>query len=206
MRLIAAGRASEVFDLGDGRVLRRFKDGGDPAREAAVMRHARAHGVPIPRVLEVQEDCLVLEHVDGPTMLADLRRRPWRAFRHARSLARLHARLHEVPFEGNRLVHLDLHPENVLLSQRGPVVIDWTNARGGDPALDVALTWVICSTAAGPAGRAFAQLFLRHVDRAAARRSLGEAIAFRLADPNVTDAERERVRRLGSGGPSRRGV
>jgi hypothetical protein len=37
MRLIAAGRASEILDLGDGRVLRRFKDAGNPARKAAVM-------------------------------------------------------------------------------------------------------------------------------------------------------------------------
>jgi hypothetical protein len=41
-RLIASGRASEVLDLGDGRVLRRFKAGGNPRREALVMRHARA--------------------------------------------------------------------------------------------------------------------------------------------------------------------
>ena len=29
MRLLAEGRASEIYDLGDGRVLRRFKAGGD---------------------------------------------------------------------------------------------------------------------------------------------------------------------------------
>jgi hypothetical protein len=34
MRVIAAGRASELFDLGDGRVLRRFKSGGDATRDA----------------------------------------------------------------------------------------------------------------------------------------------------------------------------
>jgi tRNA A-37 threonylcarbamoyl transferase component Bud32 len=135
MRLIAAGRASEILDLGDGRVLRRFKDGGDAAREAVVMLHARAHGFPVPEVFEVRDDGLVLERVDGPTMLANLRRRPWRAFREAQTLAQLHSQLHEIPFEGNRLLHLDLHPDNVLLSRRGPVVIDWSNARAGDAAL-----------------------------------------------------------------------
>jgi aminoglycoside phosphotransferase (APT) family kinase protein len=196
MRLIAAGRASEVFDLGGGRVLRRFRDGGDAAREAVVMRHAHEHGFRVPRVLEVRDDGLVLEHVDGPTMFGSLRQRPWQALHAARTLARLHAALHEIPFEGRRLLHLDLHPDNVLLSQRGPVVIDWTNARAGDPALDVALTWVIGATSAGMAGRAFTQLFLRHVDRGEARRALPDAVALRLADPNVTDAERGRVRRL----------
>jgi aminoglycoside phosphotransferase (APT) family kinase protein len=196
VRVIAAGRASEIVDLGHGRVLRRFKGHGRPAREAAIMRHADAHGFPVPQVLEVLDDGLVLEHVDGRTMLSALRRRPWQAARSARTLAQLHARLHEIPFEGERLLHLDLHPDNVLLSSRGPVVIDWTNARAGEPALDVALTWVIGATSGGLGGRAFTRLFLRHVDRDAARRALADAAAFRLADPNVTDAERARVRRL----------
>ena len=160
------------------------------------MKHARAHGFPVPEVLEVLGDALVLERIDGPTMLADLRRLPWRTVPHARTLAELHARLHEIPFEGERLLHLDLHPKNILLSARGPVVIDWTNARAGDPALDVALTWVIGVTSAGLAGHALTRLFLRHVDREAANRALPNAVAFRLADPNVTDAERTRVRRL----------
>lgn len=196
MRVIAAGRASEILDLGGGRVLRRFKRGGDPAREAAVMEHARAHGYPVPEVFEVRDDALVLELVDGPTMAADLGRRPWRLARHARTLAGLHDRLHEIPYQGGRLLHLDLHPENVLLSARGPVVIDWTNARSGDPGLDVALTWVIGATVPNLGARAFTRLFLRHVDREAARRALPEAAAYRLADPNVTDAEQARVRRL----------
>jgi hypothetical protein len=46
MRLIAAGRASEIFDLGGGRILRRFKRGGDSEHEARLMRHARSHGFP----------------------------------------------------------------------------------------------------------------------------------------------------------------
>jgi hypothetical protein len=54
--VIAAGRASEIVDLGDGRVLRRFKGGGRPAREAAIMEHARAYGFPVPQVLEVLND------------------------------------------------------------------------------------------------------------------------------------------------------
>jgi aminoglycoside phosphotransferase (APT) family kinase protein len=196
MHLIAAGRASEILDLGDGRVLRRFKEGGDAAREAAVMHHARGHGFPVPEVFEVQDDGLVLERVDGPTMLAALWRRPWRALREAQTLAQLHFQLHEIPFEGDRLLHLDLHPGNVLLAQRGPVVIDWTNARAGDAALDVALTWAICATSAGAGGRVFTKLFLRYVEREEARQALPDAVAFRLADPNVTETERDRLRRL----------
>jgi phosphotransferase family enzyme len=196
VRVLAEGRASEVLELDDGRVLRRFKAGGRPDREAEVMEHARVHGFPVPGVLEVREDSLVLERIEGPTMLAELRRRPWRLAGHARALAELHHRLHAIPFENGRLLHLDFHPDNVLLSARGPIVIDWANARAGDPALDVAMTWVICATSGGAFGRMFTRFFLRHVDHAAARRSLPEAGEWRLADPNVTDAERDRVRKL----------
>ncbi len=194
--MLAEGRASEILDLGGGRVLRRFKAGGRPDREADIMEHARAHGFPVPGVLEVLDNALVLEHLDGETMLAELRRRPWRIRGHARALAELHHRLHAIPFEGERLLHLDFHPDNVLLSGRGPVVIDWTNARAGEPSLDVAMTWVICATSGGAFGRVFTRLFLRYVDVVGARRSLPEAGEYRIADPNVTDAERDRVRRL----------
>jgi hypothetical protein len=43
VKLIASGRASEIFDLGDGRVLRRFRPGGDPEREGLFMEHARTN-------------------------------------------------------------------------------------------------------------------------------------------------------------------
>jgi Phosphotransferase enzyme family len=194
-RILAAGRASEIVDLGDGRVLRRFKQGGDPAREAELMTHALRHGYPVPRIDEVRPDGLVLEHVAGPTMAADARRRPWRFAAHARTLARLHEELHRIPMGsgGDVLVHLDLHWKNVLLSRRGPVVIDWANAGAGKAGLDPALTWVILMTSAGPTGRAFARLFSRRVD---VRSSLDDAVAYRLADRNLTPAEEGRVRAL----------
>jgi streptomycin 6-kinase len=204
VRLIAAGRASEVFDLGDGRILRRFKAGGDPDREAVVMRHAARHGYPVPTVVEVRSDALVLEYVIGRTMAADLRRRPWRLRAHAALLARLHERLHQIEAPpglpamgaGDRLLHLDLHPENVLLSHTGPVVIDWTNARSGEPAVDVAMTWLILATSGGLTGRVFLRPFLTHVSRDAAVAVLPVAAGWRVADPNVSVSERDAVRRL----------
>src|SRR5215470_15143795 len=45
------------------------------------------------------------------------------------------------------VVHLDLHPLNVILASRGPVLIDWTNARRGASAADVAATWLVLAAA-----------------------------------------------------------
>ena len=90
MKLIAEGRASEILDLGDGRVLRRFKAGGNPKREARVMEHARRHGYPVPAVHEVRADALVLELVDGPTMAADGLAKP--------ETMEAHAEAHRDPF------------------------------------------------------------------------------------------------------------
>jgi streptomycin 6-kinase len=202
--LIAAGRASEIFDLGDGRVLRRFKAGGSPEREAMVMRHARQHGFPAPDVLEVDSDSLVLERVPGMTMLQVVFRRPWTLRRNMAILAALHERLHRIAGppglegvdDGDMLLHLDLHPENVILSPTGPVLVDWTNARRGEPALDVAMTWVVAATSGGALGRLAMRLFLRHFDRAAVLAALPIAAERRISDPNVTDAERDAVRRL----------
>ncbi|TMA37195.1 MAG: aminoglycoside phosphotransferase family protein, partial [Deltaproteobacteria bacterium] len=38
--------------------------------------------------------------------------------------------------DGDQLCHGDMHPGNIMLSRRGPMVIDWTNARRGHPAAD----------------------------------------------------------------------
>src|SRR5262249_33964317 len=44
--------------------------------------------------------------------------------------------------DGTALCHGDFHLGNVLLSQRGPLVIDWENATNGHPLADVARTLV----------------------------------------------------------------
>ena len=187
------GRASSVTDLGDGTILR---VGGHPEREAAIMELARAHGFPVPRVHEVRPDALVLERIDGPTMGQALARRPWELLLHVGTLADLHHRLHAIPFDGGSLIHFDLHPDNVIVAPQGPFVIDWTNAHGGFADADVAMTWVILETSAGLPGRLIGWLFRRRVGREMIWSGLADARAFRLADPNVTDAEKQRVRSL----------
>lgn len=73
--LLASGRDSEIFDHGPGLVLRRSRDRRSMEREAKVMRYVAEHGYPAPRVEEVRADGseLVMERIDGPTMLEALR-------------------------------------------------------------------------------------------------------------------------------------
>ena len=108
---------------------------------------------------------------------------------------------------GDRIVHLDLHPLNVMNTPDGPRVIDWANARRGDPATDVANTWSLLACGEVPGGRVDRALaaigrglllrtFLTSLDRDAALRAMPALLEWRLRDRNHTDAERERLRRL----------
>jgi aminoglycoside phosphotransferase (APT) family kinase protein len=216
MRLIASGRAADVFEMTDGRVLKRDREGRSAEHEASAMRYAAAHGFPVPEVFDASGTELVMDHVEGPTMTADLVRRPWRVRSHALLLADLHERLHRLPpprdlsprLDGDEtMVHGDLHPDNVLLSQRGPVVIDWANAGRGRGADDVALAWLILAASDMPGGRAarvlaragrtyFLDVFLDAAGREAARERLAVLGEVRLADPHVRPHEADVIRTL----------
>jgi tRNA A-37 threonylcarbamoyl transferase component Bud32 len=217
--LLAQGRAADVFDAGPGRVLRRYREGerDDAVPEAEAMEHARRHGYPVPEVYEANGRDLVMERIDGRTMMADIASAPWRVWRHGRTLADLHNRLHEIPAppgaeaplgRGERLCHFDLHPDNVLMSPGGPLVIDWSNAARGDGADDDALTWAIMATSVVPGSRVFSAIagagrdllvkaFLKGVDSDAARERLPEMAERRLAlDPHLLEPERRRLEAL----------
>jgi Ser/Thr protein kinase RdoA (MazF antagonist) len=159
--LVGRGRSADVFAYGPGEVLRRYRSPRDTEREVAAMKHARAHGFPAPAARALSDTEIVMERVDGPTMLSDMLRRPWRLPGHASTLAALHDRLHAIPGpewlpatlgDGESLLHLDLHPDNVMLSRSGPVVIDWPNAARGPAPADIAHTWLVLAYSLPPAG------------------------------------------------------
>jgi aminoglycoside phosphotransferase (APT) family kinase protein len=212
--LLASGRDSDIFDVGPGLVLRRSRRGRSMAEEARVMEHARAHGYPVPAIDQISDDGtdLVMERLDGPSMLAALGRRPWSVRRQGAVLADLHRQLHDIPApdwlpaapfgSGDRLLHLDLHPMNVILTSKGPVVIDWPNARRGDGDADLALTWVLLAAGGIPAGRVKAAVLgagraqliaglLAPFDRAAVAAQLAGVVEWKAADPNMTAAEQD---------------
>jgi uncharacterized protein (TIGR02172 family) len=54
--------------------------------------------------------------------------------------------------EGNVFCHGDFHPDNVLLSPRGPVIIDWLTGASGSAAGDLSRSVMILETSSLPAG------------------------------------------------------
>ena len=62
------------------------------------------------------------------------------------------ARLEEFQ-EDDKLCHGDFHPDNIIMSPRGPVIIDWADAAKGSPAADVARTRLLLSLGTPVEGR-----------------------------------------------------
>ncbi len=182
------------------------------------MTWLRGHEYPVPEIHHAAGRDLVMERVDGVTMLEAIDQRPWTLVSHVRTLVDLQQRLgaleapdwlrvdQRVPV-GRSVVHGDLHPMNVILGPRGPVVIDWTNAMAGPQGFDAALSYVLMATyeADGPKESigqwAFVRLFERSHGRRLVRQHLSDAAAFRLADSNLTEGERAAIiRMLGADG------
>ncbi|MFJ5926843.1 phosphotransferase [Kitasatospora sp. NPDC092948] len=192
--LIGTGRTADVWALKDGRVLRRYRDGLSADGEAEVMTHLAEHGYPVPAVwaAERPED-LIMERLGGPTMLDSLLAGTISPAAAGELLAELLRRLHEIPPRaaaraGDRMLHLDLHPDNVLLTAHGPVVIDWSTAAEGEPGLDNAMSAVILAQALhdrpdaahavlAPLLRGLPPLTDRHLAQAHARRAANPTLS-----------------------------
>ncbi len=169
---------------------------------------------------------MVIERIDGGDMVAKMAKHPWTIRRQGRVLADLHRRLHQlsapewlhdVPLgRGDRLLHLDLHPLNVMIGPKGPVVIDWANACRGDPAIDVTLAWVLMAAGEVPTGRlmgmilgracsALVQSFNDSFDLDVLKQRLREVVVWKVLDPHMSVAEQARmwavVDKIGGGTP-----
>ncbi|MFJ1595740.1 phosphotransferase [Streptomyces sp. NPDC088261] len=214
--LLGTGRSADVYAYGEGWVLRRYRVGLDAGPEAVVMEHLREHGYPVPRVRPPRPEVpreLVMERLSGPTMLETLARGGTTPEAAGAQLAGLLRRLHAVPARvgarpGDRVLHLDLHPDNVMLTPDGPVVIDWSNTEEGPPGLDLAMSALILAQVAvsGAPLAEGAGAGLVALLRAAGRVSgpgdaSGESFEDllldvrerRAANPTLSDAEREQL-------------
>lgn len=207
MELIGAGRASKVYALDERTVLRRSD--GDVGDEARAMRHVRDRGFPVPEVFDASGGDLVMERLHGPTLAADLIGGLIAPAEAAALLLDLHDRLHRIDAPdwlsssprglalGNlpgpdRMLHLDLHPENVIRASEGPVLVDWSNAAAGPAEFDAAVTWAILAgvdlAAVGVPAEAVDGVrgeLLPPLRAATSDAALALAVEFREVDPNV---------------------
>ncbi|MCC2316574.1 phosphotransferase family protein [Cellulomonas chengniuliangii] len=216
--VLAAGRDADVFALDEERVLRRYRSGRSALGEVRLMAHARSHGFPAPEVFSAQGPDLEMERLHGPTLLQAMAADEVSIADGAAVLADLHTRLHTVPMpevagDGSArsgaplasrldqcLVHLDLHPANIILTEpHGPALVDWANATIGPAGLDVAMTSVIIAEVAVDAGGAYSRaarallvafLALAGVDP---RPHLDVAAQRRAHDTTLVPGERELV-------------
>ena len=191
------------------------------AGEARTMEYLRGHGYPVPAVEDVSDDGtdLVMERIEGSSMVDVMTRRPWSIRRQGTVLASLHRRLHDVPppdflpaapvGTGDCFLHMDLHPLNVMISAEGPVVIDWPNAARGDPAIDVGLAWVLMAAAEAPTSKFIGAVlgwgrsvlvngFLAEVVPGpdVVKDRLREVVGFKVRDPNMSVAEQQAMWRV----------
>jgi uncharacterized protein (TIGR02172 family) len=132
-----AGRTGIVFERLEGRSLFARLQARPWTLFAAVRRFAELHAR--------------IHRCDAPDDLPTLRERIAGGISSAGELSDSEKRtaldyLDRLP-DGTAMCHGDFHPENVLLTPRGPVIIDWGRASRGHPLGDVACTVRLMRTA-----------------------------------------------------------
>ena len=211
--LIGIGSEWELRHYGPDHVIRTSPHGSDLSREAEALETVGSAGFPAPELSErLTPSSIVIERIDGPTMLEDLTSRPWTLNRHAKNLARLHKALGSIGApsswegvsEGESVVHLDLHPGNIKMSNGTPVVLNWGRSARGSSSFDAAVTYVILRTAESRNNRLarllisslrkrFANVFIKEFGVTEVLSHVREAAELRLLDTNLSVAEREAV-------------
>jgi aminoglycoside phosphotransferase (APT) family kinase protein len=216
--LLASGRDGDIFEFGPGLVLRKTRDGRKIEHEARIIQYVADHGYPVPAIKDVLDDgtAIVMERIDGPLMVDAMLKPPWKMPAMLKTLGDLHDQLHEIPAPewfpqlpdgGDRVVHLDLHPLNVIMSPRGPVVIDWPNAARGEGISDAALTYVLltCPTMPGPRALDIAlrpirprvgKMFAKRWWNAAFRERIAAAADLKALDKNMSPTEVDAIHNL----------
>jgi aminoglycoside phosphotransferase (APT) family kinase protein len=146
-----AGRYGIVFEhMGNGRtMLQEF--GSKPWRLSSLMRgfaklHLEMHRHSVPELPSLKERLAKRVSRITNEVPDNLRE-----FAQSAKTAAF-ARLEDLP-EDDKLCHGDFHPDNIIMSSRGPIIIDWSDTTKGNPAADVARTSILFSIGTPAEGR-----------------------------------------------------
>jgi uncharacterized protein (TIGR02172 family) len=91
--------------------------------------------------LHAQMHCLKIKGLPPQRQLLEKKIHNAKPLSETRRNATLKA-LHKLP-DDDVLCHGDFHPDNILMSSRGPVVIDWNDATQGNSQADIARTLLL---------------------------------------------------------------
>jgi aminoglycoside phosphotransferase (APT) family kinase protein len=158
-----------------------------------------------------------MQRVEGIDMLDAIPRSPKGLRGAGVQLAQLHEQLAAIPAPdwlasgpapaGDQIVHLDLHPMNVMITADGPVVIDWANASRGHAATEVANTWALLHAgevsgswferATVAVGRGLLlRTFLKQFDLSASKKAMPALVEWRIAHGRYSASEQRKMRAL----------
>jgi len=127
-------------------------------------------GIPTPGIREA-----LRRRIEGPTGLP------------RRLTERVLRQLAELPLDPEvRLCHGDFHPLNIIMAERGPVIIDWIDALNADPTLDVARTLLLMKLAPNTA-QGLARVGLSALLRVFVKSYLGRYLELRPLDQGAIE-------------------
>ena len=218
--LLASGRDADIFEYGPGLVLQRAR-----SRGRSMELEDADNGAPLGRratpstVDSVSDDGtdLVMERIDGRSMLDDIQHRPWTVRRQGGVLGRLHQQLHELRHRTGSTTravwagrsppaprpppaqhpHDQPRPDRDRLDQRSARRRErqprarWVLIAAADPG-----TSRLMGTILGWARRQLLHGMLAPFDRAAIAAQLPGVVEWKVMDPNMSEVEQAAMRAL----------
>jgi hypothetical protein len=203
---VGAGRTATIFRYGQNRVIKLFRDNFPKHaidEEFEIGLSLNAIEFTIPKTYELinieGSSGILLDYIEGHSMLGNLAGKPWMVLSYAKRMARLHFEMHQLKIseraplkslkeslaekidrvsflsseekghiipllsklqDGSALCHGDFHPDNIIMSKRKMVTVDWITASIGNPNADVARTWLLLTMGTLPEGKSAIELFL----------------------------------------------
>ena len=144
--LIANGRTAEVYDRGDGKILKLFYDWAPHEwvkYEFDIGFLLNSSGVPAPKVYETVNidgrQGIIYQKVEGKTLLNLIQEKPWKVIGYSRLLARLQSEVHMISEKGlvaqnDRFSHAILDSSQILGKRTG-IILDYLTGLKGKCAL-----------------------------------------------------------------------